>query len=139
MSKTVKDVMTRAPVTLGSDATVVDAARKMRDEDIGPIVLVDGNQITGIVTDRDIVIRVVAEGMDPATTLLGAVASEELTTLEPSSPIAAAVSLMKQKAIRRLPVVEDGRPIGIVSLGDLAMDRDPESALGDISQAPPNK
>jgi CBS domain-containing protein len=139
MSRTVKDVMTRAPVTLGSDSTVLDAARKMRDEDIGPIVLVDGNEITGLVTDRDIVIRAVAEGMDPATTLLGAVASEALTTLKPSTPIDVAVSLMKEKAIRRLPVVEDGRPVGIVSLGDLAIDRDPTSALADISQAPPNR
>ena len=139
MSKTVKDVMTRTPVSLRSDSTVAAAARTMRDEDIGPVVLVDENRITGIVTDRDIVVRVVAKGMDPATTLLGAIASEELTTLEPSTPIDAAVSLMKEKAVRRLPVVEDGRPIGIVSLGDLAIDRDPKSALADISQARPNR
>src|SRR5688572_32360725 len=123
MKGTVKDVMTSRPISLSSDATVVEAARRMREADIGPVVVMDGEKIRGIVTDRDIVIRVVAEGKDPNGTKLGEISSKNLVTLEPSSPIDSAVSLMKEKAVRRVPVVENGRPVGIVSLGDLAAER----------------
>ena len=89
-------------------------------------------------TDRDVVIRVIAEGRDPATTKVADVCSTDVATVSPETPIATALGLMRDKAIRRIPVVEDGQPVGIVSLGDLAERQDPKSALADISSAPPN-
>ena len=111
----------------------------MRDGNIGDVVVLEDGQVRGILTDRDIVIRALAEGMDPSRTTVGEVCSRELTTLSPTDSIAQAVSIMRDKAIRRLPVVEGGRPVGIVSLGDLAVEREPDSALGGISAAPPNR
>lgn len=138
MPELVKDVMTKNPVTLSADSTVADAAREMRRADVGPIVVLDEKKVFGIVTDRDIVVRAIAEGKDPGSTRLRAICTEDLATLEPDSPLGAAISLMEQKAVRRVPVLENGRPVGIVSLGDLAIERDPRSVLGKISQAPPN-
>ena len=139
MAQYLRDIMTQKPVTLQTSDTITAAARTMRDGNIGDVVVLEDGQIRGILTDRDIVIRALAEGMDPSRTTVGQVCSRELTTLSPTDSIAQAVSIMRDKAIRRLPVVEDGRPIGIVSLGDLAVERDPESALGGISAAPPNR
>jgi CBS domain-containing protein len=102
-------------------------------------VIVEKGQIQGILTDRDIVVRGLAEGRDPARTTVGEICSRELTVLSPTDSVGDAVKVMRDKAIRRLPVVEGGRPVGIVSLGDLAVERDPESALGGISAAPPNR
>ena len=89
-------------------------------------------------TDRDIVVRLVAEARDPASTPLADLCSHPLVTVTPADSIEQAVQLMRSKAIRRLPVVEGGQAVGIVSLGDLAVERDPGSALGEISAAPPN-
>ena len=137
--ESVRDVMTPEPVTVASNTSLEEAARRMRDAGIGNVIVMDGEQITGILTDRDIVVRAVAEGWDLGSTPVGEVASRDLTTVAPTDPIDAAVTLMRERSVRRLPVVEDGRPIGIVSLGDLALERDPDSALGDISAAPPNE
>ena len=134
----VRDVMTPEPLTVASTTSLEQAARRMRDAGIGNVIIMDGEQITGILTDRDIVVRAVAEGWDPGSTPVGEVASRDLTTVAASDPVESAVALMRERAVRRLPVVENGRPIGIVSLGDLAVERDPDSALGDISAAPPN-
>ena len=139
MSEGIRDVMTTNPQTLPEGTTVREAAETMRANDIGDVIVVDDNgTLTGIVTDRDIVVRVVAEGRDPRATRLGDIASRELTALAPDDPVERAVELMRERAIRRLPVVEQGKPVGIVSIGDLALDRDPDSALADISAAPPN-
>lgn len=139
MASTVGEVMSVDPVSLRSDAPIIDAAKVMRAADIGDVMVNDGRGICGIVTDRDVVVRAIAEGRDPANTPLSEICSRELATVSPETPIETAVDLMRQKAIRRLPVVEDGKPVGIVSIGDLAVDRDPKSALADISVAPPNK
>jgi CBS domain-containing protein len=139
MAQHLRDIMTQKPLTLQTSDTITAAARTMRDGNIGDVVVLEDGQIRGILTDRDIVIRALAEGMDPSRTTVGQVCSRELTTLSPDDSIAQAVSIMRDKAIRRLPVVEDGRPIGIVSLGDLAVERDPDSTLGGISAAPPNR
>jgi CBS domain-containing protein len=122
------------------ESTIVrEAAETMRANDIGDVVVVDDNgAISGILTDRDIVVRVVAEGRDPRATRIGDIASRELTAVSPDDPVDRAVLLMRERAIRRLPVVDKGKPVGIVSIGDLALDRDPDSALADISAAPPN-
>jgi CBS domain-containing protein len=139
MAQYLRDIMTQKPLTLQTSDTITAAARTMRDGNIGDVVVLEDGQIRGILTDRDIVIRALAEGMDPSRTTVGQVCSRELTTLSPDDSIAQAVSIMRDKAIRRLPVVEDGRPVGIVSLGDLAVEREPDSALGGISAAPPNR
>lgn len=138
--QSISDVMTSTPKTLEEDATLVDAAQLMRREDIGDVLLTRDGRVTGIVTDRDIVIRAIAQGKLPGETRLRDVATDELVTLVPSDTVAHAVALMRDKAIRRIPVVDDdGGPVGIVSIGDLAEDRDPDSVLADISSAPPDK
>ena len=136
--ESIRKVMTPEPITVALTATLEQAARRMRNAGIGNVVVLDGEKIMGILTDRDIVVRAVAEGLDPTTTPVSEVASQELTTLAPDDTIDEAVALMRERSIRRLPVVERGRPIGIVSLGDLALERDPDSCLSDISAAPPN-
>ena len=139
MPQTVREVMTEKPLALQEGTTLQEAARAMRDHDVGDVVLLRDDQVTGIVTDRDIVIRGVAEGMDPEGGVLSQVASKELVTVSPDASLEEAVELMRSRAVRRLPVVEDGRPVGIVSLGDLAVERAPESPLADISAADPNR
>jgi len=139
MAKSVSDVMTPDPVGMTASTPLSDAARRMKAEDIGDVLVLDGNSLRGLVTDRDIVVRALAEDRDPRTTTLGDVCSSELVTVAPDAPVDEAVRLMRDKALRRLPVVDDGRPVGIVSIGDLAVDRDPDSALSDISGAPPNQ
>lgn len=139
MARYLRDIMTQKPVTLQSTDTVIAAARSMRDGNIGDVVVVENGQVQGILTDRDIVIRALAEGRDPARTTVGEICSKELTTLSPGAAIGDAENLMRDKAIRRLPVVEGGRPVGIVTLGDLAVEREPDSTLGEISAAPPNR
>lgn len=136
--KTVQDVMTPDPITLPANASLIDASRKMRDAGIGDVVLVDADRVLGIVTDRDIVVRGLAEGRDPRSTTLMDIGSRQLTTVSPEDPVGLAVRLMRENAIRRLPVVARGRPVGIVTLGDLAMEQDRGSALADVSAAPPN-
>ena len=139
MAQLVRDVMTPNPVALQATSSLVEAALAMRDFDVGDVLVLDDGQICGIVTDRDIVVRGIAGGNYPATVKLGEICSRELTTLSPTDSVENAVSLMRQKAIRRLPVVEHGQPVGILSLGDLALEKDPHSALGNISAAPPNR
>jgi CBS domain-containing protein len=131
-------VMTKQPMVLESDLPVMDAARVMRDSDIGDVIVIEGGSVCGIVTDRDIVVRGIASGKDPATTRLGEICSKDVTTMSSDTPVEEAVRLMRDRAIRRLPVVDGDRPVGVVSLGDLAVERDPSSALADISEAPPN-
>ena len=139
MAQYLRDIMTQKPVTVQVTDTVVAAARSMRDGNIGDVVVVDNDQIQGILTDRDIVVRALAEGRDPARTTVGEICSRELTTLSPNDAIGDAEKTMRARAIRRLPVVEGGRPVGIVSLGDLAVEKNPDSTLGGISAAPPNR
>ncbi|MFH9434558.1 CBS domain-containing protein [Streptomyces rochei] len=139
MTRYVRDIMTGHPVTVEPLTSVTAVARVMRDRDLGAVLVTDGDELRGLVTDRDLVIRAVAEGGDPErTTVAGVCSDEELVTVGPDDELEHAVELMREHAVRRVPVVDDGRPVGIVSLGDLALERDPESALGDISVARPN-
>ena len=139
MAQTVREVMTERPVALDESATVVDAARAMREGDFGSVIVLKDGSICGVVTDRDIVVRTVADGHDPKSVKLAEICAGDITTVSPEQPVDEVVRLMREKAIRRVPVVENGRPVGIVSLGDLAVERDEGSALADISSAPPNK
>lgn len=139
MASTINDIMTKNPRTLTSDSTVAEAASCMSDLDIGDILVTEKDgQLCGVVTDRDIVVRVLAEHKDPERAKVGDICSRDLITLKPSSSIEDAVRTMAGRSIRRIPVVKNGKPVGIVSLGDLARARDPRSALGTISNAPPN-
>ena len=139
--KKIRDVMTKDPVTMPADATLVEAAQAMRDRNIGDVIVLKSNSDTepcGIVTDRDIVVKGVAAEHDPSDTPLEAVCSHELVSVAPDDPIKKAVDLMMQRSIRRLAVMEGRTPVGVVSLGDLAATEDPKSALGGISRELPN-
>lgn len=139
--RTIRDVMTTALVTLRPDATATDAARAMRDNNIGPVLIVEDGRICGILTDRDITVEAVAAGKDPNTTKVIDLCTANVHTVSPDASIEEAVHLMEDNSIRRLPVVENGSPVGIVSLGDLSVDVDRASAgqlIADISAAAPN-
>jgi CBS domain-containing protein len=118
---TVADVMTPGVESTSSTAPLRDAARAMREGDFGSMPVVDDGQLTGIVTDRDIVVRAVAEGLDPAAARVGDVASRDPVTVEPGEDLDDAIDLMARHRIRRLPVVEDGRLVGVVSQADVAL------------------
>jgi len=139
VAQKIRDVMTANPTTLPEEATVADAAKRMRDEDIGDVLVVRQGDLTAVVTDRDIAIRAVAEDRPPTETALRDIASQDLATVSPDDTIADAVRLMRDRALRRIPVVEGSRPVGIVSIGDLAVERDTDSALADISASEPNQ
>jgi len=138
MASTVNEVMTRDPATVEADTPVIEAARLMRETDAGNVVVLDNGQVSGIVTDRDIVIRLVAEDK-PYDTPVREVCSTDPQTLGPDSSIEQAIQIMRTHAIRRIPVVENGRAVGILSIGDLAIERDEDSALADISSAEPDE
>ena len=138
MKDCIRDVMTRNPKTLGQSATIMEAACAMRDNDIGDVVVLDNGRLCGILTDRDIVVRALAAGCDPNRTSVGDICSRDLLTLAPDDSTGHAVRVMRERAIRRLPIEEDGRVVGIITIGDVAVDADRRSALADISAAPPN-
>jgi CBS domain-containing protein len=131
--------MTPNPVTLDDTADLFTAAQAMRDNDIGDVIVTgsDGKPC-GIVTDRDLVVRGMAEGLDAASATLDDLCNHRLVTVGADDSIASVVKTMEESAIRRLRVMENGDLVGIVSIGDLAVQRDPKSALGEISAAPPN-
>jgi CBS domain-containing protein len=137
MAATVSDVMTANPETIEASEPVMEAARRMRDADIGDVIVLDDGRVVGILTDRDIAVRVVAEGKDSSTPVREA-CSTDLQTVGPDTSLAQAVQLMRDNAVRRLPVVENDQAVGVLSLGDLAMELDEESALADISAAAPD-
>jgi CBS domain-containing protein len=117
----IRELMTENPRTVSSDATVVEAARVMRDDDVGLVPVVDGDRLVGTVTDRDIAIRVVTEERDPSSTIVREIASTDLVTIDPEQDLGEALRLMAQHQVRRLPVVEeDGRLVGIVAQADVA-------------------
>jgi CBS domain-containing protein len=137
--QTVREVMTARVVTLPRETNLVEAARTMREQDIGDIVVSDGAGPAGLVTDRDIVVRAVAERRDPESTTIGEILTPNLVTVRPDDTVQSAALLMRDQAVRRVLVCEeDERLVGIVSIGDLAEEIDPESVLGGISRAAPN-
>jgi CBS domain-containing protein len=121
MANTIRDLMTSNPTTIEADKTVVDAAKLMRDEDAGLIPIVEGQKLTGTITDRDIAIQVVATGKDPQSTSVSDVMTTRLVTVDPDQDLDEALRLMAQNQVRRLPVVEeDGKLVGIVAQADIA-------------------
>lgn len=137
MADTVRDLLKGDPVTVEASATVQDAAKLMDENDIGNVLVVENDEVQGIVTDRDIVVRVIAKG-DGADASVREAATTDLETIEPDASIDDAIQKMEQGNVRRLPVVDDGKPVGVISLGDLAQAKDKDSALADISAASPN-
>jgi CBS domain-containing protein len=138
MAQTVSDVMTRDPATIERDDSTAEAARRMAATGAGDVIVLSNGKVCGIVTDRDIAIRLVAEDKPGSTPVGEIVTGTELTTVSPDTPLDQAIQLIRAHAVRRLPVVERDRAVGILSLGDLAIERDPESALADVSAARDN-
>lgn len=141
MAQAIREVMSTDLVMLPADTSVQDAARTMRDRNIGDVIVEKNGELFGIVTDRDLVVRAMAEGKDAANTNLESICSHGLITLTADQTVKDATQLMKDKALRRLPVVEvddAGKVIGIISLGDIAVEKHPKSALGKISAAGAN-
>jgi CBS domain-containing protein len=121
MAKSVSEVMTANPCTIDADKPVAYAAKMMRDEDVGLAPIVEGDRLVGTVTDRDIAIRIVAEGKDPQATPVREIASTNLVTVDPAQDLDEAVRLMAEHQVRRLPVVEeDGRLVGVLAQADIA-------------------
>jgi CBS domain-containing protein len=139
MPQSIREVMTPNPVTIPADMSAADAARLMRDRDIGDVLVMEQDRLMGIITDRDIVVRAVATGQNPANVTVGDICSKELHTVEHTATVEEVIELMREKAVRRVPVMDGVCPVGIVSIGDLAIERDRESALGDINAALPNQ
>jgi CBS domain-containing protein len=137
MTSHVKDLMTTDLATVDPHAPLVKAAKLMRDEDVGAVIVAENDELVGLLTDRDIAIRAVAEDRSPETEVQD-IASKDLQTLKPDDDLDSAVELMRKQAVRRAPVVDNGKVVGIVSIGDLARTKDRHSALADISNAPAN-
>ena len=125
MGQSIKDVMSSDPCTINADKSVAYAAKMMRDEDVGLAPIVEGDKLIGMLTDRDIAIRVVAEGKDPDQVTVREVASKQVVTVDPQQDLAEALRIMAKHQVRRLPVVEeDGRLVGVVAQADVAREGD---------------
>lgn len=135
---TVGEFMTTRLVTMDGTDTLTAAAQEMRDSAIGDVIVTNGDEVLGIVTDRDITVRGVAEGLDVNTATVGQILSQDVVTVTQYDDAVAAADLMRTYGVRRLPVIDDGKLVGLVSLGDLAVEREPQSVLADISADDPN-
>jgi CBS domain-containing protein len=134
----ISDIMTTGVVTLEAEAPLQAAAAMMRDSDVGSVVEMSHGNVVGIVTDRDIVVRAVAEGRDVNAASLNDIATDRVITMAPEDPVELAAQLMREHAVRRIVVVDDEVPVGVVSMGDMARRRDPGSVLADVVSAPAN-
>ena len=134
MAKSVRDAMTEEPRSIGQSASVVEAAQLMREEDIGSLPIVDDEKLVGMITDRDIATRVVAAAADPQMTTVADVYSRDLVSVEPDNDLEEALGLMARHQVRRLPVVENGRLVGIVTQADIAL-REDETKTGKLVEA----
>ena len=136
MVNSVREAMTEDPRSIGPSASVVEAAQLMRDEHIGSLPITDGDALVGMITDRDITTRVVAEAADLARTSVGDVYSQDLVSVEPDKDLEEALGLMARHQVRRLPVVEDGRLVGIVAQADIALAlSEDEKKTGELVEA----
>ena len=137
MANSVRDAMTEDPRSIGASASVVEAARLMREEHIGSLPITDDEQLVGMITDRDITTRVVAEAADPTSTSVEDVYSRDLVSVEPNEDLDEALQLMARHQVRRLPVVENGRLVGIVAQADIALkDNDKTAQLVEAISEP---
>jgi len=134
MANSVRDALTADPRSVGKSVSVVEAARLMREQDIGSLPITDDEKLVGMITDRDITMRVVAEAADPKVTSVEDVYSQDLVSVEPDNDLGDALRLMARHHVRRLPVVENGRLVGIVAQADIAL-RENELATGELVEA----
>lgn len=134
----IRDLMTADPIVMDSSTSASDAARRMRDEDVGDVLVREDGQVRGIVTDRDLALRVIADGTDPDAITLGQLRTGELVSCAPDDELNDAVAAMREHRIRRIPVMDGDEAVGVLSIGDLAVTLDPDSALADISAAEGN-
>jgi CBS domain-containing protein len=137
MNAKVRDLMTPGPIGVDYNQTIGDAARTMRDWGVGAVLVVNGQSLHGLVTDRDLVVRAVAESRRPDEPV-GPLSSSELIGVNADDDAGVAARLMREHAVRRLPVIDNGQVAGMVSLGDLALEEDPASAMAQVIQANPN-
>jgi CBS domain-containing protein len=138
MTDTIRGLMTTDLVSVDESATLTEVAALMRDHDIGDVIVRRDDEVRGIVTDRDLVVRAVAQGEDPASARAGDICTGDVVSLSVDESVDAAARKMAEAAVRRLPVVDGDDVVGIISLGDLARERDPGSVLGELSAEPPN-
>jgi len=131
MGKRVKDAMTSEVKTAAPSQSLTDAAMLMKQEDVGSIPVVDGERLVGVVTDRDIVVRGIADGSDPHAIQVGDIASRDVVTVRPDDDLDEALRLMAQHQVRRLPVVDDGQLVGVVATADVAQEAK-EKDLGHV-------
>ena len=136
--KKVRDVMSAAPVCMAPGESVSAAARAMKEHGIGTVLVLTDGRLSGLVTDRDITMRVLAENRDPRTTRVGDICSGELVVLDPDDDLGQAARLIRDRAVRRIPVLRNGTPVGVLSVGDLALEKDATLVLSGVSSAPPN-
>jgi CBS domain-containing protein len=122
MGKSVKDAMTSEVKTASPSQPLTDVARLMKQEDVGSVPVVDGDRLVGVVTDRDIVVRGIADGSDPHAVKAGDIASRDVVTVRPDDDLDEVLRLMAQHQVRRLPVVDDGRLVGVVAQADVAQE-----------------
>jgi CBS domain-containing protein len=138
MDKKIREIMTPDPVGVYYDQTLAETARIMRDGGVGAVLVVNGDSLSGVVTDRDLVVRGLAEGAGPDSPV-GPLCSAKLVGVDADANVTEAKRLMGENAVRRLPVIDDGQIVGIVSMGDLAASgADGQSPLADVSKAEPN-
>jgi CBS domain-containing protein len=138
MAQSIQEVMTRGPECVEADDPLSRAAELMKQSDIGAVIVTQDGEMCGLVTDRDIIVRAIAEHRDPESTKVRDVASTNVETLSPDASVDDAIRIVREHNVRRVPVVDGGKPVGIVSIGDLAIERDKGSALADMSAAPSN-
>ena len=137
MARKLRDIMSPAPVSLPATETAASAARAMKEHGVGTVLVSIDGQLAGLLTDRDITVRVLAEDLDPQLTCIGDICSTSLATLGPDDDTDAAARLVRDRAVLRIPVVRDGVPIGVVSIGDLALDQDERPSRPGVAAAPP--
>jgi CBS domain-containing protein len=134
MGKTVQDTMTTQPTSVERDRSVVEAARLMRDENVGSLPVVEGGRLIGMITDRDIAVRVVAEGREPESVTVGEAHSDQPISVEPGNDLDEALTLMARYQVRRLPVTEGDRLVGMLSQADIALE-EKEKTTGEVVQS----
>lgn len=137
MTRKMRDIMSPAPVCMAPGESVAAAARAMKEHDTGTVLVLSDGWFSGLVTERDIMVRVLAENRDPLTTLVGDICSGELAVLGPDDEVEQAIRLVRERAVRRIPVLADGTSVGMVYIGDLAPDADEPSALTVLAAARP--
>ncbi len=138
MIRKMRDIMSPAPVCMAPTESVSAAARAMKERGTGTVLVLTDGRLSGLVTDREITVRVLAENRDPRATLVGDICCGELAVLGPDDDVAEATRLVRERAVRRIPVLEDGVPVGVVSIGDLTLDKGERSALSGVAATPPN-